>query len=155
MRIDVGTHDVHLTYCLNIHPGEALADNVAAIQRSACRVRDLRDCADSFGLGLRLSATSAAQLLQPGALAAFSDMLSAENLYAFTMNGFPYGTFHATQVKDRVYAPDWTRPERLHYTLQLAQIMGTLLPAGVPGSISTSPGLTEPSNSSQMPLTKL
>jgi hypothetical protein len=55
------------------------------------------------------------------------------------MNGFPYGDFHHTVVKDQVHAPDWTGRERVIYTKRLFQQLERLLPTGVPGGISTSP----------------
>jgi hypothetical protein len=55
------------------------------------------------------------------------------------MNGFPYGGFHNTVVKDEVHAPDWTTTERVEYTKRLADILAVLLPAGMDGGISTSP----------------
>jgi hypothetical protein len=55
------------------------------------------------------------------------------------MNGFPYGGFHHTKVKDQVHAPDWTSPDRVQYTIRLAHILSKLLPAGMEGGISTSP----------------
>ena len=93
-----------------------------------------------FGLGLRLGARAATQLKEPGTLAAFQSFLADAGLYVFTVNGFPYGPFHGTQVKESVYAPDWSTPERLAYTRDLVYILARLLPAGVPGSISTVPG---------------
>jgi len=131
---------LHLTYCLNIHPGETWAENLAAIRRSACRVRDLLGWAAPFGLGLRLSARAALELEPPARLREAREFLASEKLYAFTVNGFPYGAFHGTRVKEAVYAPDWATPERVDYTLRLARILAALLPEGVPGSISTVPG---------------
>jgi hypothetical protein len=55
------------------------------------------------------------------------------------MNGFPYGSFHNTTVKDQVHAPDWLTTERVQYTIRLAKILADLLPRNIEGSISTSP----------------
>jgi len=57
----------------------------------------------------------------------------------FTLNGFPYGSFHGERIKDEVYAPDWRSPERVAYTRRLAKILARLVPEGLEGSISTSP----------------
>ena len=46
----------------------------------------------------------------------------------FTINGFPYGSFHGTRVKEEVYRPDWTSTERLDYTLLLFDLLEKLLP---------------------------
>ena len=51
-----------------------------------------------------------------------------QNLYVFTINGFPYGCFHGARVKENVYVPDWRTPERRDYTNLLADILADLLP---------------------------
>ncbi|HEX7028439.1 MAG TPA: metabolite traffic protein EboE, partial [Gammaproteobacteria bacterium] len=65
--------------------------------------------------------------------------LQQQSLYLYTVNGFPYGTFHGQAVKEKVYQPDWAMPDRLEYSRQLARILGVLLPEGQHGSISTVP----------------
>ncbi|MHC4718440.1 MAG: metabolite traffic protein EboE [Planctomycetota bacterium] len=130
----------HLTYCLNVHPGETWDENLQAIRQHALRVRDRVAAGRPFGLGLRLSDAASRTLAEPDRLAAFRDFLEAEGLYAFTVNGFPFGTFHDESVKDNVYAPDWRAGPRRDYTIRLAEILAALLPDGVPGSISTVPG---------------
>src|SRR5207253_2374228 len=92
-----------------------------------------------FGIGLRLSAIASAELHQETTLQAFRGWLNNNQCYVFTMNGFPYGGFHHTKVKDLVHAPDWTSPDRVQYTIRLAQILSILLPDGMDGGISTSP----------------
>lgn len=134
----------HLTYCLNTHPGETWAENLAAIRTTVLAVRDLVSPGQSFGLGLRLSALAAAELHQPALLAEFKRFLERENLYVFTINGFPFGRFHGGAVKEKVYAPDWRSHERRDYTNQLADILAALLPDGCLGTISTVPGSWKP-----------
>ncbi len=131
---------VHLTYCLNIHPGESWEENFEAIRTHALAVRELVAPGRRFGLGLRLSARSADELNHPHRLAELRSFLDANDLYVFTINGFPYGTFHDAAVKADVYRPDWRTTERRDYTLALADILSALLPEGVTGSISTVPG---------------
>jgi sugar phosphate isomerase/epimerase len=131
---------IHLTYCLNIHPGETWAENFAAIREKALKVKAMVAPRQPFGLGLRLSAQAAGELAQPALLDGLKSFLRANGLYAFTINGFPYGRFHGAPVKDQVYAPDWRTPERRDYTCGLADILGRILPEGVCGSISTIPG---------------
>ena len=129
----------HLTYCLNVHPGETWPQCLENIQTKTQAVREVVCPASPFGLGLRLSHQAARALAVPNALAAFKQYLEDQSLYAFTINGFPYGTFHGSPVKQAVYKPDWRQPERLAYTTQLADILGSLLPEGIDGSISTVP----------------
>jgi hypothetical protein len=140
---------VHLTYCSNIHPGESWAEVRANFDRHVLAVRDrlVASGADGdFGVGLRLSARAAAELAAPEALAEFRDFLCRQRMYVFTVNGFPYGTFHGKRVKEDVYLPDWRDPERLRYTNQLADLLAALLPedATVEGSLSTVPGAFKP-----------
>ena len=136
---------LHLTYCLNVHPGESWEENLSAIRRYALAVRDRIAPHRPFGLGLRLSHRAAATLQREENLAAFAELLAREDLYVFTINGFPYGTFHGQPVKQEVYRPDWRTDQRRDYTLALAGILARLLPAGMTGSISTVPVAYGPS----------
>ena len=128
-----------LTYCLNVHPGESWPENFATLRTTVLAVRDLVSPSRSFGLGLRLSAAAAAELADPRKLSELAGFLQSENLYAFTINGFPFGRFHDGPVKENVYSPDWRSPKRRDYTNQLATILAALVPEGEYGSISTVP----------------
>lgn len=130
----------HLTYCTNIHPGESWAEVRANIEHHVVAVKSRVAPERSFGVGLRLSARAARELATGGELAAFRELLAARDLYVFTINGFPYGAFHGTRVKEAVYRPDWLEEERVSYTTQLADLLAALLPDGIDGSISTVPG---------------
>ncbi len=130
---------MRLTYCLNVHPGESWAEQFDAIRAFALPVRNRVAAGKPFGLGLRLSARSARELAAPDALARFRDFLADENLYAFTINGFPYGAFHGARVKEQVYRPDWRTEERVRYTLQMAEILAALAPPNMFGSVSSVP----------------
>src|SRR4051812_42288876 len=138
-------NDAQLTYCTNVHPGETLADVRALLKRHVSAVKAAiapLDC--PFGVGLRLAASAADALADADELARFKAELSGAGLYCFTLNGFPYGAFHGTRVKENVYLPDWRDPERLRYTQVLARVLAELLPLGVAGSISTVPGCFKP-----------
>lgn len=139
MKLDPAGN-VHLTYCTNIHPGETWPDVRASLENYLPRAKAALVPDDAFGMGLRLSAIAANDLAQPDALAEFKNFLQQQNLYVFTLNGFPYGDFHGTPVKENVYLPDWRDNARLNYTNQLADILVSLLPEGMDGSISTVPG---------------
>ena len=41
----------------------------------------------------------------------FRRWLDQNDAYVFTINGFPYGNFHGSRVKEQVYRPDWTTNE--------------------------------------------
>jgi sugar phosphate isomerase/epimerase len=129
----------HLTYCTNIHPGESWAEVEANLVRHVVAVKAQVSPDAPFGVGLRLSARAAQELIA-GALPALRRLLAAHDLYVFTINGFPYGTFHGAPVKDAVYRPDWREAERVAYTDQLADLLAQLLPDGIDGTISTVPG---------------
>ncbi len=130
----------HLTYCSNIHPGERWDETCASVLTHVPQVRDRVAADQRFGVGLRLSNEAVTEALRGEARAEFAAELAARNLYVFTLNGFPYGPFHGTTVKEQVYRPDWREPERELYTQRLVDTLETLLPTGMPGSISTVPG---------------
>ncbi|WP_266367624.1 metabolite traffic protein EboE [Tellurirhabdus rosea] len=129
----------HLSYCTNIHAGEHWADHFLALQAAIPEVKKRLSPDAPLGLGLRLANTASIELSRPERLAEFKQWLTQTDCYVFTMNGFPYGGFHNTRVKDAVHAPDWTTPERTDYTIRLFQLLAELLPAGMSGGISTSP----------------
>jgi len=131
---------LHLTYCLNIHPGESWADNLIALRDKTVAVKRRIAPQAWFGAGLRIAHQAAEELTASAeARAEALDFFAANEIYPFSINGFPYGRFHSGPVKENVYAPDWRSPERLHYTLQLADLLAAWLPEGVDGSISTVP----------------
>ncbi len=131
---------LHLTYCSNIHPGETWDEVFHNVSTHGLAVKQKVAPHTPFGLGLRLSAQAAQRLATPEVLEVFRDFLRRHDLYLFTINGFPYGAFHGTAVKERVYRPDWLEDERLTYTDELAHIMAELLPDDLVGSVSTVPG---------------
>ena len=135
-----GVITTHLGYCTNIHAGEKWVDVFAQLQKHVPMIKRQVSPDSAFGLGLRASMQSITDLQEPSTLARFSQWLRDENLYVFTVNGFPYGTFHGTQVKADVYRPDWSREERLIYTCAIADVLAKLGPPDNVGSISTVPG---------------
>jgi hypothetical protein len=133
-------HGLHLAYCTNIHRGETWRETFGVLKIHALAVREQVCPQKPSALGLRLSHQAARELCDPKKLLEFQRWLEKNNCYIFTINGFPYGQFHGTRVKEQVYAPDWTSPERLHYTNLLFDLLAKLLPAGIEGSVSTVPG---------------
>lgn len=129
----------HLSYCSNIHPGESWEATFENLKHYIPEVRKNLDFEGPFGIGLRLSHEASLILEKPEELARFQTWLQEENAYVFTLNGFPYGDFHRTVVKDQVHFPDWTTPERKDYTIRSFKILAQLLPEGQDGGISTSP----------------
>lgn len=131
-----------LTYCSNIHAGESWTDVSTVLQSSLPRIRTILGVQGPFAIGLRLSGAAARELEEPAALERFREFLQAGSYYVPTINGFPYGAFHGTRVKERVYLPDWRSAERVDYTNRLARILAALAEtSGVSdASISTVPG---------------
>ena len=137
-----GLSNVHLSYCLNVHPGRTLAEAEAAVFERARRVfgRAGRRIAISppFGLGMwflgrggpRAGRARAARRLRGE---------TDQGALRLHFNGFPYGRFHGTRVKEKVYLPDWSDDARSDYTDRLAGFLAQLLPNGVNGTISTLP----------------
>lgn len=141
MKLDPDS-SVHLTYCSNIHPGETWVEVRAQIGKHLPKVKSQLSPDRPFGIGLRLSAAAADSLSEPAAMEEFKAFLVAEDLYVFTINGFPYGEFHRRPVKENVYLPDWRDEARLAYSNRLAELLAELLPddPALDGSISTVPG---------------
>ena len=131
--------DLHLTYCSNIHPGETWTEVESNLKQYLPQLKARLSPDDPFGIGLRLADIAARELLTGDHLAQFQIWLRSQDLYVFTLNGFPFGSFHHQVVKDQVYAPDWCTSERLDYTLRLIEILTVLLPSDLDGGISTLP----------------
>ncbi len=136
----------HLSYCTNIHPGESWEQVNANLRQYVPQLKARLAPEGSFGIGLRLSAQAASALAAPAEMNRFKQWLSEQDCYVFTLNGFPYGPFHGTRVKQDVYLPDWASPERLKYSDELAQVLTDLLAdqPDISGSISTVPGCYRP-----------
>jgi hypothetical protein len=129
----------HLTYCTNIHPGETWPAHFAALKQNFPNIKQQVSPDKAMGIGLRLSNVASEELENPEHLDQLKQWLTANDAYVFTMNGFPYGEFHHTVVKDQVHAPDWTTDLRVNYTLRMFRILAQLVPEGMDAGISTSP----------------
>ncbi|MVM36175.1 metabolite traffic protein EboE [Spirosoma sp. HMF4905] len=134
----------HLGYCTNIHAGETWTDHFAALQQAIPELKQRLSPDEPFGIGLRLSNIASEELELPENLIAFQRWLASNDCYVFTMNGFPFGGFHHTVVKDQVHTPDWTTEARVEYTKRLFRILSVLLPVNelgnaIQGGVSTSP----------------
>jgi hypothetical protein len=132
-------HGLHLAYCTNIHRGQTWRETFDSLQRYTLAVRDRVSSGKPYAIGLRLSEQAARELSDDATLVGFQRWLDKEQCYVFTVNGFPYGMFHGTRVKEQVYAPDWTTSERVDFTNLLFDLLAKLLPPDVEGSVSTVP----------------
>ncbi|KQS40939.1 metabolite traffic protein EboE [Pedobacter sp. Leaf194] len=132
-------NSAHLTFCTNIYAGESWAAHFSVLTDSFPVLKAALSPEQPMGIGLRLSNLASIEILEANHLHEFKKWLNDNGGYVFTMNGFPYGGFHHTRVKDQVHAPDWTTTERLEYTIRLFHILAELIPEGIDGGISTSP----------------
>jgi len=128
-----------LGYCTNVHAGATYEQTLANLERYAARVKELASPDEPMGVGLWLSARAARQVLDQDKVGELREWLQSHGLLPYTFNGFPHGDFHQAVVKFKVYQPDWSEEARLVYSIDLANILASLLPEAAEGSISTSP----------------
>jgi sugar phosphate isomerase/epimerase len=132
-------HNIHFAYCTNIHRGQNWPETFQTLKQYTLRVRDRVAKGKPYAIGLRLSNQAAIELSNRATLTEFQRWLEKENCYIFTINGFPYGTFHGGRVKELAYVPDWSTNERVDYTDRLFDLLAELVPNGLEGSVSTVP----------------
>ncbi len=129
-----------LAYCSNVHPASTYAELIRTIEFQISGVRDLLGL-DRMASGLWISHEVLEEISTiDSSRSRLSAALKNAGINLLTLNGFPYGNFHDVEVKEKVYQPDWSDPERLKYTLKLAEILAEYLAPGAPvGTISTLP----------------
>lgn len=129
-----------LSYCTNVHPGESFPELLELIRGPLARVRAEYSPDAPLGAGLWLPEAAATTLAEdPGAAAEARAALEEAGLFAYTVNAFPIGGFHAREVKERVYRPTWIDPARRRYSEAACRALAALLPEGERGSVSTVP----------------
>lgn len=127
-----------LSYCTNVHPGRTVDEVLAGLTDYTAPVQ--AGSGAPLAAGLWLAQPVIRELQQrPAEFVRLRDRIAALDLRCFTLNAFPYGDFHGERVKEQVYLPDWTTPERREYTAACAAVLASLLPDGAEGSISTVP----------------
>src|SRR5438034_9156561 len=128
-----------LSYCTNVHPGRSVAEVERGLDDYTVHVRERFGA--PLAAGLWLARPVADELgSSRDLLRRFADGLRRRGLTCHTLNAFPYGDFHSERVKENVYLPDWSQPQRKAYTERCAALLAELLPEGVnEGSISTVP----------------
>ena len=127
-----------LGYCTNVHPARTLAEVRHGLQAYTQPIQQAVGQPIAAGLWLPRSAVTEIDQT-PGAITELADLLGELGLVCYTLNTFPFGNFHSERVKEQVYLPDWSQPERLLYTLDCARLLAQLLPPGTDGSLSTVP----------------
>jgi hypothetical protein len=127
-----------ITYCTNIHSGNTWQETFAQLCQHIPTVKQAVSPDQPFPIGLRLS-NEAALALEGRNRQQFFHWCRDNNCFVSTINGFPYDQFHEGSIKEKVYQPDWRHPERVEYTLRLAELLNQWIPEGFSGSISTVP----------------
>jgi sugar phosphate isomerase/epimerase len=127
-----------LSYCTNVHSGRSFAEVKDGLEQFTAPVRE--NYGEALAAGLWLGQSVVQEFLDsPDRIAQLANLLAENDLICYTLNAFPFGDFHSPRVKENVYLPDWSQPQRLDYTENCAKILAALLPDETEGSISTVP----------------
>ncbi len=138
--MDLGMGLGHLSYSTLVHPGDTWDEMKASLVKYVPAVKARVAPNRPFAVSLRLSAAAARTLAaDPAARSDLKRFLADNDLYLYTVNAFPYGPFKNTVVKEQVYEPDWRSEERVRYTMDVADVLADVAPAGVAPSIQTAP----------------
>ncbi|HUC62081.1 MAG TPA: metabolite traffic protein EboE [Alphaproteobacteria bacterium] len=130
----------HLTYSTLVHPGDTWDEMWNSLTTYVPAVKKRVSPDKPFGVSLRLAAKSAERLTrEPEERQKLRKFLADNGMYLFTVNAFPYGPFKGERVKELVYEPDWRTDARALYTMQVADILAEVAPAGVSPSIQSPP----------------
>ncbi|QLE02970.1 metabolite traffic protein EboE [Galbibacter sp. BG1] len=129
----------HLSYCTNVHRAETWTELFSVLNDHIPTIKDKISKENPFGISLRLSQKASQELSEDNNLDIFKDWLLIHNLYVFSINGVVFGKMHENNIKDLVYAPDWSSKDRLRYTRRLIKQLCAIMPENVTGSITTSP----------------
>jgi len=136
----VGWSREELSYCSNVHPAESIEAIISVITDQLAPIRKARNL-ERMSTGLWLCDVVAKELINNiEKHQQFQTVLKSNHIELLTLNGFPFGNFHADKVKEKVYIPDWSDSLRYQYTIDLAQILADNLPEHInEGTISTLP----------------
>jgi len=116
-----------LTYCPSADFGDSWADVRRTLEGPIADVRRRIAPNGRLGIGVRLSSRALRELLAPGPRAELEFVLERHQMYVFKID-----------AKDE--RPDWLEHARLAYTCRAADLLATLVPEGLVGTISTVAG---------------
>ena len=138
--MDLGDGLGHLSYSTLVHAGDTWDEMRASLHDFVPRVKDRIAPDVPFAVSLRMSAATVATLsASADERAALRAFLDEHDLYLYTVNAFPYGPFKGRRVMEDVYEPDWSTPERVEYTIGVAELLAELAPPHIDPSIQTAP----------------
>ncbi|HEX4514916.1 MAG TPA: hypothetical protein VH054_15330 [Polyangiaceae bacterium] len=116
-----------LTYCSNVDFGDSWAEARRALEGAIADMRRRVAPNGRLGIGVRFSARTLRELLAPGVRAELEFVLARDQMYVF-------------KIDARDERPDWLEHARFAYTCRAAELLATLVPEGLVGTISTVPG---------------
>ena len=138
--MDLGNGLGHLTYSTLVHPADNWEQLYHSLVTYLPKVKARIAGNKSFGVCIRLSASSAQTLAHSAAERdKLKKFLADNDMYIYTANAFVYGHFKGAAVKEQVYEPDWRSEERTQYTINVADVLADVCPPGTAPSIQTAP----------------
>jgi sugar phosphate isomerase/epimerase len=138
--MDLGNGLGHLTYSTLVHPADNWEQLYHSLVTYLPKVKARIAGNKSFGVCIRLSASSAQTLAHSAAERdKLKKFLGDNDMYIYTANAFVYGHFKGAAVKEQVYEPDWRSEERTQYTINVADVLADVCPPGSAPSIQTAP----------------
>ena len=138
--MDLGNGLGHLTYSTLVHPADNWEQLWNSLNTYLPKVKARFAGNKSFGVCIRLSASSAETLANSSSKREkLKKFLGDNGMYIYTANAFVYGHFKGAVVKEQVYEPDWRSEERTQYTINVADVLADVCPASIAPSIQSAP----------------
>jgi sugar phosphate isomerase/epimerase len=138
--MDLGNGLGHLTYSTLVHPADNWEQLYNSLVTYLPKVKARFAGNKAFGVCIRLSASTAQTLANSVAERdKLKKFLTDNDMYIYTANAFVYGHFKGDKVKEQVYEPDWRGEERTQYTINVANVLADVCPAGIAPSIQSAP----------------
>src|SRR6204780_4881342 len=139
-EMDLGNGLGHLTYSTLVHPADDWPQLWNSLNTYLPKVKARFVGNKAFGVCIRLSAKTAETLAASAAERnKLKKFLEDTDMYIYTANAFVYGHFKGDRVKEQVYEPDWRSEERTRYTINVADVLADVCPAGIAPSIQSAP----------------